>query len=302
MSSAAPFSTSDSTLNGSSGTFLQDEVELVSQLIASLVYRNTFKSYGFQDLNVSEHKKNFSVAPQLQLVSLPDNSAQPQRRNLRVRSGRSKLGQKLLRLIMSAAVVAPSPIASLQDDASALARKRRREILASQRAVVPDLSLSNHHNHHSNNDSSSSSDDESCSKRRCMGKKPQMKYDPDVPMSREAAAVWRREQRRKRNRESAAASRQRQRDRIAELELEVQDFQEQYEKVMSKVQALEDLTNMTDDLIDSLPTVSPISTISSFSLTSTGKDLDMDATVVSDSESEKEPEHHHQYKMISRQA
>lgn len=196
---------------------------------------------------------------------------------------------------MSAAVVVPLPTSSLHDDASALARKRRREILSSQRTFVPDLTTSI---------DSSEDDDDSCpsSKRRCVGgKKPQMKYDPDVPMSREAAAVWRREQRRKRNRESAAASRQRQRDRIAELEIEIQEFQDQYNKVMRKVQAMEDLTNMTDDLIDSLPIVSPIATITSFSIV-TGKDLETDATVVSDSESDKETEHHHQYKMISRPA
>ena len=52
-----------------------------------------------------------------------------------------------------------------------------------------------------------------------------MKYDPDVPMTKEEATVWRREQRRKRNRESAAASRQRQRDRIQELEEEVSSSQ-----------------------------------------------------------------------------
>lgn len=200
---------------------------------------------------------------------------------------------------MSTAVVVPLSTSSLHDDASALARKRRREILSSQRTFVPDLPTSI---------DSSSDDDDSCpsNKRRCLGgggggKKPQMKYDPDVPMSREAAAVWRREQRRKRNRESAAASRQRQRDRITELEIEIQEFQDQYNKVMRKVQAIEDLTNMTDDLIDSLPIVSPIATITSFSIM-TGKDLDMDATVVSDSESDKETEHHHQYKMISRPA
>lgn len=55
-------------------------------------------------------------------------------------------------------------------------------------------------------------------------KKPQMRYDPSVPMTKEEAAVWRREQRRKRNRDSAAASRQRQRNRILELEGEVAEW------------------------------------------------------------------------------
>lgn len=71
-------------------------------------------------------------------------------------------------------------------------------------------------------------------------KKPQMKYDPDVPMTKEEAAVWRREQRRKRNRESAAASRQRQRDRIAELEVEVDEWKVKYEAILDKIRKLEE--------------------------------------------------------------
>jgi len=70
-------------------------------------------------------------------------------------------------------------------------------------------------------------------------KKPQMKYDPDVPMSKEEATLWRREQRRKRNRESAAASRQRQRDRITELETEANDWKVKYEAIMAQLHALE---------------------------------------------------------------
>jgi hypothetical protein len=259
--------------------------------------------------------------------------------------------------------VAPLLTVSHQENASALARKRRREILASQRAlnstlmlistlpnVVPDITISSRREVSSSSLSSSSSsdddddddsgdiNDEFQSKKRrlhganeggtndedeegnrtsttsilCNKKQPQRKYDPDVPMSREAAALWRREQRRKRNRESAAASRQRQRDRISELEIEVHDYETRYREVMVRIQALEEeLTHMTtDDLIDSLPTVSPISTITSASFPpssstslSTGKDLgDIDATVVSDSESEKEPEPTYQSKMISRQA
>jgi len=70
-------------------------------------------------------------------------------------------------------------------------------------------------------------------------KKPQLKYDPDVPMTKEEAAVWRREQRRKRNRESAAASRQRQRDRIVELEEEVEEWKVKFDEVMKRIQELE---------------------------------------------------------------
>uniref|UniRef100_A0A7S2Y626 BZIP domain-containing protein n=1 Tax=Entomoneis paludosa TaxID=265537 RepID=A0A7S2Y626_9STRA len=73
-------------------------------------------------------------------------------------------------------------------------------------------------------------------------KKPQMKYDPDVPMTKEQAAVWRREQRRKRNRESAAASRQRQRDRINELESEVEQWKVKYDQIMRQVCDLEQMS------------------------------------------------------------
>jgi len=66
-------------------------------------------------------------------------------------------------------------------------------------------------------------------------KKPQMRYDPSVPMTKEAAAIWRREQRRKRNRDSAAASRQRQRNRITELEDEVSEWKKKYDDAMSKL-------------------------------------------------------------------
>jgi hypothetical protein len=71
------------------------------------------------------------------------------------------------------------------------------------------------------------------------GKKPQMRYDPEVPMSKEEAAAWRKEQRRKRNRESAAASRQRQRDRISELEEEVNQWKSKYEEALARIEKLE---------------------------------------------------------------
>jgi len=66
-------------------------------------------------------------------------------------------------------------------------------------------------------------------------KKPQMRYDPSVPMTKEAAAVWRREQRRKRNRDSAAASRQRQRNRISELEDEVAEWKIKFDNAMAQL-------------------------------------------------------------------
>lgn len=70
-------------------------------------------------------------------------------------------------------------------------------------------------------------------------KKTQIRYDPDVPMSKEQLAAWRREARRVRNRESAAASRQRIRNRISELEDEVNNWKSKYTEAMQRLQLLE---------------------------------------------------------------
>lgn len=59
----------------------------------------------------------------------------------------------------------------------------------------------------------------------------QMRYNPDVPMTKEETTQWRREARRVRNRESAAASRAKTRDRIAELEDEVNRWKARYEEL-----------------------------------------------------------------------
>ena len=66
-------------------------------------------------------------------------------------------------------------------------------------------------------------------------------YDPDVPMSKEQLAAWRREARRVRNRESAAASRQRIRNRISELEGEVSEWKSKFEQAMERLQRLQEL-------------------------------------------------------------
>jgi hypothetical protein len=79
---------------------------------------------------------------------------------------------------------------------------------------------------------------------KSAAKKPQMKYDPDVPMTKEEAAAWRREQRRKRNRESAALSRQRQRDRIADLEVEVSEWKTKVESIMDRIKKLEETSGI----------------------------------------------------------
>jgi hypothetical protein len=66
-----------------------------------------------------------------------------------------------------------------------------------------------------------------------------MKYDPEVPLSKEETSAWRREQRRKRNRESAAACRKRQRDRISELEVEVSEWKAKFDDAIRKLGQIE---------------------------------------------------------------
>lgn len=150
------------------------------------------------------------------------------------------------------AVVAPVvlPSSQLPVGPQAEARKRRREILLSQRTQTmssADLELCNAHETacailpaiESAMAAPPNKKQKMDGKLRKAGKKPQMKYDPDVPMTKEEATAWRREQRRKRNRESAAASRQRQRDRINELEDEVEGWKSKYEATMAAISRLE---------------------------------------------------------------
>lgn len=68
-------------------------------------------------------------------------------------------------------------------------------------------------------------------------KRPQLKYDPSVPMTREQTSAWRREQRRKRNRESAAACRRRQRELVSVLEVEVASWRHKFEHALAMVRA-----------------------------------------------------------------
>ena len=129
-----------------------------------------------------------------------------------------------------------------------VARKRRRQIIQSQRIksndeqaqpfkkiCVEPITSSDAAPDYGYADDSSSMTKSSADK----SKKPQMRYDPDVPMTKEEAANWRKEQRRKRNRESAAASRQRQRDRITELEEELSDWKTKYEEALARIERLE---------------------------------------------------------------
>ncbi len=151
---------------------------------------------------------------------------------------------------MTAAVV-PLTMPLQVADSTAEARKRRREIIASQKCaeatmkviepMIPMPAESDDCTKRRKLDPSEVSDDSKKSK------KPQMKYDPEVPMTKEDAAVWRREQRRKRNRESAAASRQRQRDRIVELEIELDEWKDNFDSIMRKIKDLEDSSGKSVD-------------------------------------------------------
>ena len=137
------------------------------------------------------------------------------------------------------AAVAPLPIPLQIPDSTSEARKRRREILSSQRNAVSALDASKPLPVVKAPEAKRRKTDTAKPK---TAKKPQMKYDPDVPMTKEEAAAWRREQRRKRNRESAAASRQRQRDRITELEGEVEDWKIKFDAMMDKIKKLEEVS------------------------------------------------------------
>jgi len=90
-----------------------------------------------------------------------------------------------------------------------------------------------------NNKKRKKSDASAAEKTAGNKKKTQIRYDPDVPMSKEQLAAWRREARRVRNRESAAASRQRIRSRITELETEVEGWKAKYQQAMERLEHLQ---------------------------------------------------------------
>merc|ERR1719276_218946 len=121
------------------------------------------------------------------------------------------------------------------------ARKRRKEILTTHR--IAKRTKPNEHDHptsitdHSDNDHEV---EDPSSKQSKSKTKYQNRYEPEVPMTKEEAAEWRREARRKRNRESAAASRNKVRNRITELEDEVKDWGSKYHGLMTRIQRLEE--------------------------------------------------------------
>jgi hypothetical protein len=222
------------------------------------------------------------------------------------------------------AAVAPLPMPLQQPESSCDARKRRREILVQQRTIgiMPDAAISL-------DLAAVSPVAEVSAKRRKVAeaekpaKKPQMKYDPEVPMSKDEAAAWRREQRRKRNRESAAASRQRQRDRIGELEVELDGWKSKFDNIMAKITQLEAIAakkqgtpEQSDSLImESLKFVSPPTSPSHSGLDSHESEISpissslVDTVKVSPnkginqiSDNEEEQQQQQSDKMISRQA
>jgi hypothetical protein len=75
----------------------------------------------------------------------------------------------------------------------------------------------------------------------------QNRYEPPTSMTKEQAAEWRREARRKRNRESAAASRNKVRSRITELEGEVDDWKNKYASLLQRIESLERRHNLHHD-------------------------------------------------------
>ena len=134
------------------------------------------------------------------------------------------------------------------------ARKRRKAIIESQRLESETAAAAATENSAQNQSSApapstqeessaapSSEDALPPKKRKVEKKKTQIRYDPDVPMSKEQLAAWRREARRVRNRESAAASRQRIRNRITELETEVEGWKSKYNQAMERLQELENV-------------------------------------------------------------
>jgi hypothetical protein len=115
----------------------------------------------------------------------------------------------------------------------ALARKRRRE--ARRRS----------HDSLSSTISSQSVDNASVVGRRdsYQQRNTQVRYSPDVAMTEEELAAWRRDQRRIRNRDSAAMTRQRTRELIVNLQNDVDEWKKKYQKLEDENRALRDHFN-----------------------------------------------------------
>lgn len=144
--------------------------------------------------------------------------------------------------------VAPTP-------SQALARKRRKEIIASQKSFKRQRLGDEDDESRGGSDSDSSScsvvaaTSKKSSKMTCTSSakakviksttKYQNRYEPEVPMTKEEEVAWRKEARRQRNRESAANSRNKIRNRIQELENEVVEWKAKYAALMDRIDLLE---------------------------------------------------------------
>lgn len=176
------------------------------------------------------------------------------------------------------------------DPSQALARKRRKEILAIQKKSTKRQRLESREDYELTASSPdvivlSTEEFSGCginttttpqsekthqgnSKLTCKAKviksntKYQNRYEPEVPMSKEEEAEWRKEARRQRNRESAANSRNKIRIRIEELENEVENWKNKYKYLMDRIAFLENGMNpkqqpLSTSVIPSSPQVAP---------------------------------------------
>lgn len=147
------------------------------------------------------------------------------------------------------------------------ARKRRKEILASTRHSSEKRQKTGSSVASSSNSSGPTSTSSACAvstgkQRQIKGKtKYQNRYDPEVPMTKQEAAEWRREARRKRNRESAAASRNKVRNRISELENEVEEWKSKYSHLLERINRLESSSQSNSLVTDPVNAMAP-STVS----------------------------------------
>lgn len=112
----------------------------------------------------------------------------------------------------------------------ALARKRRREARRKS------------HDSHSSTISSISVDPASVitKKDSYLQRNTQVRYSPDVAMTEEELAAWRRNQRRIRNRDSAAMTRRKTRELIANLQNDANEWKRKYEKLEDENKSLRD--------------------------------------------------------------
>jgi hypothetical protein len=189
----------------------------------------------------------------------------------------------------------------------ALARKKRKEILASQKSSKRQRLESEDDK---SGDSSGFSQFSTPCPPACISKsilqkdrtnckakviksatKYQNRYVPDIAMSKEEEMVWRREARKQRNRESAANSRNKVRNRIEELENEVADWKSKYADLMERISSLEKdlVSNCTHEQLSSLVPSSPVTGTpkniyipSSVSSCSSGENLDLSVPLVPD--------------------